>query len=495
MLLVSLPVHIEDKVYEVSALVADGEVLAFLPRDHFSKLNTQRKRWFDEWSLSDGLYLLEDGKEVYCCQSITYNDVEYRVCFDLDDIQAKDHGADILLVYTSNTEFIGRSQSIREKLKDYTNTRTTVAVTITPDMSESTGQGVCSGYAVAAKKGKVIADTELFSRSSLKVEVGCKDVNYTERDLDPCELAVMIQGHSLAQRLKKIWVSKIIIGISGGLDSTQALLAGIKALDILGYPHSNMIAVTMPCFGTTTRTKSNAQKLSELCGTDFREISIREAVTQHLKDIGHDLETADVAFENAQARERTQVLMDLANMENAIVLGTGDMSEAALGWCTFNGDHISMYNVNCNMTKTFLRQVVRYEAEHSEDRELSHVLLDVIDTPVSPELKPSEQDTISQRTEDILGPYEVLDYYLELFVKSHLSPVEVFKEGMERFEGKYSSEDMKTWLNQFIKRFFNNQFKRNCVPDGPRVIDYDLSPNSGWIMTSDTSNGSFMNLV
>ncbi|MDO5138464.1 MAG: NAD(+) synthase, partial [Oscillospiraceae bacterium] len=284
-------------------------------------------------------------------------------------------------------------------------------------------------------------------------------------------------------------------GISGGLDSTQALLAGVKALDILGYPRTNMIAVTMPCFGTTTRTKSNAQHISELCGTDFREISIRESVVQHLKDIGHDGVTADVAFENAQARERTQVLMDLANMENAIVLGTGDMSEAALGWCTYNGDHMSMYNVNCNMTKTFLRKVVRYEAEHCENIELSKVLLDVIDTPVSPELKPSEKDNISQKTEDILGPYEVLDYYLERFVKYHQSPTAIFELAQKVFAEKYDIEDLKKWLNQFIKRFFNNQFKRNCVPDGPRVIDYDLSPSSGWIMTSDTSNASFLNLV
>ena len=232
-----------------------------------------------------------------------------------------------------------------------------------------------------------------------------------------------------------------------------------------------------------------------MCGTDFREISIRESVVQHLKDIGHDGVTADVAFENAQARERTQVLMDIANMENAIVLGTGDMSEAALGWCTYNGDHMSMYNVNCNMTKTFLRQVVRYEAEHSDNEEIAKVLLDVIDTPVSPELKPSEQDNISQKTEDILGPYEVLDRYLELLVREKKGPKDILVCAIDEFSGKYSEEELKKWLNQFIKRFFNNQFKRNCVPDGPRVIDYDLSPANGWIMTSDTSNGSFLNIV
>ena len=491
MLLVSLPVRIKGGVYETAAFLGDGEIISLIPRSSFSNLDSYKLRWFDKWDLPNEVVLLDNGKEVYCCNDIDINRKAYCVCYDENNLNTMKSEADVVVLYTSSTEYIGRSERIRQLMLSYSKQNGTAVVSVTPDKTESTGKGVCSGYSCVVNKGKLCADTELFSGEPLVTDL--KTNKETHKDPDDCDLAVLIQAHSLAQRLKKIWVSKIIIGISGGLDSTQALLAGVKALDILGYPKTNMIAVTMPCFGTTTRTKSNAQRISELCGTDFREISIRESVVQHLKDIGHDGVTADVAFENAQARERTQVLMDLANMENAIVLGTGDMSEAALGWCTYNGDHMSMYNVNCNMTKTFLRKVVRYEAEHCDNKELANVLLDVIDTPVSPELKPSEQDNISQKTEDILGPYEVLDYYLEKMVKDKLGPKDILESSLNKFKDRYSDEDLTAWLKQFIKRFFNNQFKRNCVPDGPRVIDYDLSPSSGWIMTSDTSNASFLN--
>ena len=493
MLVVSLPLHVSGKVYEASALLGDGEVLALIPRAHFSSRNSNKLRWFSPWDSSNDVVILDNGKEVYCCSEIDINNMTYSICFDENELDPEVQNKDVVVLYTSSAEYIGRSKTIRDLVTDASKKNKNVVVSVTPDRTESTGKGVCSGYSCIAYKGKVYSESGLFSGEPIFTDLKEEITDFN--DIDDCELAVLIQAHSLAQRLKKIWVSKLVLGISGGLDSTQALLAGIKALDILGYPRKNMIAVTMPCFGTTSRTKSNAQHMSELCGTDFREISIRESVIQHLKDIGHDGKTADVTFENAQARERTQVLMDLANMENAIVLGTGDMSEAALGWCTYNGDHMSMYNVNCNMTKTFLRKVVRYEAEHCENKELAKVLIDVIDTPVSPELKPSEKDNISQKTEDILGPYEVLDYYLERFVKDHQSPVDIFELSKQEFYGKYDEEELRKWLNQFMKRFFNNQFKRNCVPDGPRVVDFDLSPSEGGIMASDTSYATFYDLI
>ncbi len=494
MLIVSLPIHILGKVYETAAILGDGEVLSLIPRVRFSDKQSSKLRWFSEWNPSNDVVILDNGKEVYCCTDIDINNVTYTVCFDEDELDCDSNAKDIVILYTSSTEYIGRHKKVRDLVTNTSKTYKNVIVSVTPDKSESTGKGVCSGYSLITYKGKIYSESNLFDKVPISTDF--KETITSLNDImSDCELAVLIQAHSLAQRLKKIWVSKIVMGISGGLDSTQALMVGVKAMDILGYPRKNMIAVTMPCFGTTSRTKSNAQRMSELCGTDFREISIRESVIQHLKDIGHDGITADVAFENAQARERTQVLMDLANMENAIVLGTGDMSEAALGWCTYNGDHMSMYNVNCNMTKTFLRSVVRYEAEHCEDKELSKVLLDVIDTPVSPELKPSEEDNISQKTEDILGPYEVLDYYLERFVKYHQKPEGIFELAKLEFFGKYGDDDLRRWLNQFIKRFFNNQFKRNCVPDGPRVVDFDLSPSEGWIMTSDTSYATFYDLI
>ena len=493
MLMVSLPVRLKGRVYEAAAFLGDGELICLIPRDSFSKQDSYKLRWFDTWEKENEVVLLENGREAYCCDGIDLNKVSYGVCFGENDLQERENCPEVLIIYTSSEEYLGRAGKIRDQILDYSKKHANTVISVTPDKSESTGKGVCSGYSCAAYKGALCAESHLFSQEYLAAD---KKVRAERNaDIDDCELAVLIQAHALAQRLKKIWVPKIVLGISGGLDSTQALMAGIKALDILGHPRTNMIAVTMPCFGTTSRTKSNAQRMAELCGTDFREISIRESVVQHLKDIGHDGITADVAFENAQARERTQVLMDLANMENAIVLGTGDMSEAALGWCTYNGDHMSMYNVNCNMTKTFLRKVVRFEAEHCEDKELAKVLLDVIDTPVSPELKPSEKDNISQKTEDILGPYEVLDYYLERLVKYRSAPKDILEAAKQEFSGRYSDDDLLGWLKQFIKRFFNNQFKRNCVPDGPRVVDYDLSPSGGWIMTSDTSNASFINSI
>ena len=485
----SAPVQLEDAVYETSFFAGGGQILAAVPRTDFSG-ETELLRWFRPWAGENGIYRLSDGSEVYVCTDLQIDGSSIRVAYGMTDM-AKGDNEDITLVYTSSREAIGRISAIRKELADFTRKTKKAAIAVTPDVSESTGSGVCSGYSSCYRSGKHIGSVPPFERGLLLADTSSDPVPDV-LEPDKCALALEIQGHGLAQRLKKIWVQKVILGISGGLDSTQALMAGVHAMDILGYPRTNLIAVTMPCFGTTSRTKSNAQKMSELCGVTFREISIRASVEQHLKDIGHDGQTPDVTYENAQARERTQVLMDLANMENAIVLGTGDMSEAALGWCTFNGDHISMYNVNCNLTKSFLREIVRYEANELVSGELSRVLLDVIDTPVSPELKPAVDGAIAQKTEDILGPYEVLDTFLASFVRDRFSVTEVLENALKEFKGRYSEEDIRNWLKQFVKRFFNNQFKRNCVPDGPAVIDYSISPFGGWIMTSDTSSATFL---
>lgn len=485
----SAPVLLEGAVYETAFFAGGGQILAVVPRTDYSG-ETELLRWFRPWKGENGIYRLSDGTEVYVCDSLQIDGSSIRIAYGIEELDGGEN-EDLTLVYTSSREAVGRITSIRETLAAYTRKSKKAALAVTPDVSESTGAGVCSGYAACYRGGKHIGSVPPFERGMLLADTSSDSVPDV-LEPDRCALALEIQGQGLAQRLKKIWVQKLILGISGGLDSTQALMAGVHAMDILGYPRTNLIAVTMPCFGTTSRTKSNAQKMSELCGVTFREISIRASVEQHLKDIGHDGKTPDVTYENAQARERTQVLMDLANMENAIVLGTGDMSEAALGWCTFNGDHISMYNVNCNLTKTFLREIVRYEANNLVSGQLSEVLLDVIDTPVSPELKPAVDGAIAQKTEDILGPYEVLDTFLASFVRDRLSVTDVLENALKEFEGRYSEEDIRKWLKQFVKRFFNNQFKRNCVPDGPAVVDYSISPFGGWVMTSDTSSATFL---
>ena len=298
-----------------------------------------------------------------------------------------------------------------------------------------------------------------------------------------------IQSRGLAARLKKIRSAKAVLGVSGGLDSTLALLVSVKAMKLLGKSGKDVIAVSMPCFGTSVRTKTNADRMCEALDVDYRIIDISGSVRQHLSDIGHDGETAGTAYENAQARERTQVLMDLANMENGIVVGTGDMSEAALGWCTFNGDHMSMYNVNCSITKTFIRDIVTRYADECGG-ELADVLRDIVSTPVSPELKPAVEGEISQKTEDILGPYDAHDFFLYHFIRNGSGPRKILKLAETAFKGVYTSEKLENWIGVFFKRFFASQFKRSCAPDGPNIGHVSLSYGFGWTMPSDLSGKS-----
>ena len=278
------------------------------------------------------------------------------------------------------------------------------------------------------------------------------------------------------------------MGLSGGLDSTLALLITARAFDLLGRPRSDILAVTMPCFGTTGRTKSNAQILAERVGADFRAVDIGEAVRVHFRDIGQSMEDLSVTFENGQARERTQVLMDLANQRGGLVIGTGDLSELALGWATYNGDHMSMYGVNGSIPKTLVRHLVRYASDETLDPELSAVLRDILDTPVSPELLPPKEGEIAQRTEDLVGPYEIHDFFLYYAVRWGFGPRKVFRLALVTLGGDYDRETILKWLNNFYRRFFAQQFKRSCLPDGPKVGTLALSPRGDWRMPSDAVN-------
>ena len=300
-----------------------------------------------------------------------------------------------------------------------------------------------------------------------------------------CEDILNIQAHGLAKRLRHVHASSAVIGLSGGLDSTLALLVTVRAFDLLGLDRKGVLAVTMPCFGTTRRTRGNAEKLADGCGVTLKTVEIAAAVTQHFADIGQPMDRYDVTFENGQARERTQVLMDLANMTGGLVIGTGDLSESALGWATYNGDHMSMYAVNVSIPKTLVRYLVDYVA--SRDETIADVLRDILATPVSPELLPPKDGEIAQKTEAVVGPYELHDFFLYHLVRRGSAPERIYEIARVAFSGRYDDETIRGWLRIFMRRFFAQQYKRSCIPDGPKVGSVSLSPRADWRMPSDAS--------
>lgn len=308
-----------------------------------------------------------------------------------------------------------------------------------------------------------------------------------------CQEIFNIQSSALAKRFSYTGLKKAIIGISGGLDSTLALLVIVKTFDMLKLPRKNIITITMPGFGTTDRTYMNAVSLCKNLGTELREINIVEACLLHFKDINHPAEKHDVTYENVQARERTQILMDVANKDGGLLIGTGDLSELALGWCTYNGDHMSMYSVNCSIPKTLVRYLVKYVADKEASVEVTDILLDILDTPVSPELLPKDKNgKIAQKTEDIVGPYELHDFFLYYFMKQGASPSKILFLAKQAFKDDYSQEEIVKWLDKFIKRFFTQQFKRSALPDGPKVGTISVSPRGDLRMPSDASFNSFL---
>ena len=307
-----------------------------------------------------------------------------------------------------------------------------------------------------------------------------------------CEEILTIQAMGLKKRLGHTHAKTAVVGISGGLDSTLALLVTAKAFDMLGRDKKDIIAVTMPCFGTTDRTYNNACDMARKTGSTLIEVPIAEAVNIHFRDIGQDPENHDVTYENSQARERTQVLMDIANRTGGMVIGTGDMSELALGWATYNGDHMSMYGVNASVPKTLVRHLVKYAADDAADEKLKAVLYDVLDTPVSPELLPPKDGDIAQKTEDLVGPYELHDFFLYYMLRFGYEPAKIFRLAERTFDGEYDRETILKWLKTFCRRFFSQQFKRSCLPDGPKIGTVALSPRGDWRMPSDACAAVWM---
>ncbi len=370
------------------------------------------------------------------------------------------------------------------------------AVALATPLGASTTDHVYDGRCVIAQNGFILASGEGFVTA--KVDFDSRRVKKPEEAVvdrqpknpwmplpDYIGRVLPLQAAALARRMQASGSQKAVVGVSGGLDSTLALAVSVKAMELLGRSADRVIAVTMPCFGTTGRTRSNAQIMAEALGCDFREVDIKLSVERHMCDIGHDGDVRNNAFENAQARERTQVLMDIANDEYGLVVGTGDLSEAALGWCTYNGDHMSMYNVNCGVPKTVIRLVLSDYAATCGNRELAAAVRDVVATPISPELLPTKNGGMTQLTEDIVGPYELHDFFLYYFLKYGFSPRQIMALTLDTFGAQYDRETVKKWLGVFFRRFFQSQFKRSCSPDGPAVLGLSLSPRAGFKMPSD----------
>ena len=522
----SFPLSLNGDLYSVAALAADGEIIGIVP--------LEAEGVFSDYSGDDTVVSFA-GKRVPFGKGLLFRSSDNSLLSLAGGKQVScSSSAVISMIPDASMEQIGS----RKKRRDFVSVSSLEAKNATVYASsgngESTAKGVYSGHCMIAEEGKILSEAEPFSdgytiadvdlqaidhhrrrdgrRRSIKTETDVffrlneKDHETVRRKISAlpfvpddtdelhrrCLTAFEIQSRGLAERLKKTGIGKAVIGISGGLDSTAALLASVRAMELLGMDNKDVIAVSMPCFGTSSRTKSNAEKLCEALDVDFRIIDITEAVRIHLENIGHDAMTADAAYENAQARERTQVLMDIANMENGLVVGTGDLSEAALGWCTFNGDHMSMYNVNCSLPKTFLRAAVTDYAENCGNEVLGEVLRDVVATPISPELKPTENDEISQKTEDIIGPYGVHDFLLFHFVRDGYDPRKLLYLAGQVFRGIYSDEQLESWVSVFFRRFFSSQFKRNCVPEGPVIGSVNLSSDIGFSMPGDVSRKEFL---
>ena len=468
------------------------------------------------------------------------------------------NGADIIFNPSASNETIGKASYRRDLIAKKTSESSCGYVYASAGACESTTDCVFSGHTVIAENGEVLAEGERFKLDTVMLVADIdyesiqfkrchgqnaarsrtiyKDtVDYRSIELEPlklvkenmklhrpysknpfmpkgeaaiadmCSEIFGIQTTALARRVEHTYSKKCVIGISGGLDSTLAVLVAVKAMKLLGRPASDVVAVTMPGFGTTGKTYNNALTLMKLLGTDVREISIKEAVLQHFQDIGHDASCHDVTYENSQARERTQILMDLANKEGGLVVGTGDMSEMALGWCTYNGDHMSMYGVNAGVPKTVVQHVVKWinnyvlsgeneDKEFSQDNaQLKQILQDILDTPISPELIPPDEDgNIAQKTEDNVGPYPLHDFFIYHTLSYGTSPRKLLHVASQVFEDEYDSEFIRKWLKVFYRRFFNQQFKRNCVPDGPKIGTVGLSPRGDWRMPSDADSSIWL---
>lgn len=541
LIFVGLPFVHAGKLYNVAAALNDGELLGFTTKTFLPNYDEFYEMRYFQPGPTTLEQILFDGKQVafgpqilFECREMKELVVAAEICEDVwapvpPSVPAAIQGATIIVNCSASDESVGKEAYRRELIKGQSAKLISGYIYASAGYGESTTDLVFGGHDLIAEKGMILTESERFRNGIVYSEIDVKRLAWerrknttfqmthfpyetarvpfsldveeteltrkilqtpfvpeteTERNLY-CKETLMIQAMALKKRLDHTNCKSAVVGISGGLDSTLAILVTAKAYDLLGLDRKDILGVTMPCFGTTDRTYQNACLLVEKLGATLKEVDIKEAVTLHFKDIEHDMNVHDVTYENSQARERTQVLMDIANQTNGMVIGTGDMSELALGWATYNGDHMSMYAVNASLPKTFIKHVVKYYAETCEEKELKEVLLDILDTPVSPELLPPKDGEIAQKTEDLVGPYELHDFYLYYMLRYGYEPSKIYRLAKYAFEGVYDDETILKWLKKFYWRFFSQQFKRSCVPDGPRVSGMSLSPRGDWRMPSD----------
>lgn len=536
-----VPWEYNNKLYNTAAAIQDGELLALIPKmclPNYSEF--YELRYFNPgfekpvavpWE--DG-YVLMGSKILFNCANVENLVVGAEICEDVwvlnpPSIGHASAGATVIVNCSASDETTGKSDYRRSLISGQSARLLCGYIYANAGEGESTQDLVFGGQNIIAENGTMLAESRRFENETVYADMDLErlecerrrmttyqtagrenyvfidfslyeDENRPERFIDPspfvpqdeesrnrrCEEILSIQAMGLKKRLKHTGCRSAVIGISGGLDSTLALLVTVRAFDLLGLARDKIICVTMPCFGTTDRTYHNACYLTKKLGASLLEVDIKDAVANHFRDIGHDSSVHDVTYENSQARERTQVLMDIANKYNGMVIGTGDMSELALGWATYNGDHMSMYGVNSSVPKTLVRHLVRYFADTCGEKELSEVLLDVLDTPVSPELLPPEKDgNIAQKTEDLVGPYELHDFYLYYILRYGYHPGKIYRLAVMAFEGVYDNAVILKWLKVFYRRFFSQQFKRSCLPDGPKVGSAAVSPRGDLRMPSD----------
>ena len=552
--IVGLPVIVNGLLYNCAAVLQGGQLLGIVPKVYLPNYGEfYEKRWFASAQDLNPTDIYFAGSPVHVSAEpqvfVTADGVKFgiEICEDVWAPTPPSNnlalaGADVIFNLSASDELIGKHAYLKSLLAQQSARMMSGYVYASCGFGESTQDVVYGGNAIIYENGRLLEEGDRFSlepqlkmcqidiqalqverrtnttfinaqRNAHAREIACKATAQRQfelvRNINPypfipksenmqesCEEILSIQVMGLVKRLHHINGKKAVIGISGGLDSTLALLVTVKAFDKLGLDRKGIIGITMPGFGTTDRTYNNALKLMETLGVTIREISIAAAVTQHFSDINHDASVHDITYENSQARERTQILMDVANKENAIVVGTGDLSELALGWATYNGDHMSMYGVNAGVPKTLIRYLVGYVAGEMA----TETLMDIIDTPISPELIPADENgNIKQKTEDLVGPYELHDFFIYYFLRYGFSPKKIFLMAKRAFctatadqPALYDEETIKKWLTTFCRRFFNQQFKRSCLPDGPKVGSVSLSPRGDWRMPSDASSALWL---
>ena len=539
---VGMPVRVNNKLYNCAAIIQKGKILGLVPKTHLPNYGEfYEKRQFapapaeDDYITFCGQELVPFGAEqIFECENLADLKLGFEICEDLwapdsSSVRMAQAGATIIGNLSASNDLIGKDAYRRQLVTMQSAKLLCGYVYSSAGEGESTSDVVFGAHQMIAENGALLAErrfdgglliseidvqklacerrrTQVFSdvENSRKNYAGfsltvspTKLTRYVapmpfvpegKEDRDArCREILLIASLGLKQRLEHTGAKTAVVGLSGGLDSTLAVLITGLAMKMLDRPMTDIVAVTMPCFGTTDRTKNNAVILAEQMGATLRTVDISATVRSHFKDIGHDMADHSVTFENGQARERTQVLMDIANAAGGIVIGTGDLSELALGWCTYNGDHMSMYGVNASIPKTLVRHLVGYLARDNagKDEALHDVLEDILDTPVSPELLPAVKGEISQRTEDLVGPYELHDFFLYYILRWGFSPRKVYRLALHALGGQYSRDVILKWLKTFYRRFFTQQFKRNCLPDGPKVGSVALSPRGDWRMPSD----------